>query len=155
MAAVVVVGVALRLTTRSELWLDEALSVSIASLPIGDLLEALRHDGHPPLYYLLLNGWMGVFGDGNEAVRSLSLVCSLANLPLLWLAAREHAGRIAAWAALLLLASSPFAIRYATEARMYALVSLLVTVGWLGRGSRRALPRRSTARPGAPARSQP
>ena len=91
--AVVVAGIALRLVTRSELWLDEALSVSISSLPVGDLLDALRHDGHPPLYYLLLHGWMEVFGDGNEAVRSLSAVCSVATLPVLWLAARSAGDR--------------------------------------------------------------
>jgi hypothetical protein len=36
-----------------------------------------------------------------------------------------------AWASVLLLAASPFAIRYATETRMYALVILLVYVGYL------------------------
>ena len=42
------------LYTRSEMWLDEALSVNVARLPLGDLHEALKHDGAPPLYYLLL-----------------------------------------------------------------------------------------------------
>ncbi len=32
-----VVGVVLRFVTRSPLWLDEALSVNIAHLPIGDI----------------------------------------------------------------------------------------------------------------------
>ena len=36
-----------------------------------------------------------------------------------------------AWVAAGLLAASPFAIRYATEARMYSLVVLLVVAGWL------------------------
>jgi hypothetical protein len=36
-----------------------------------------------------------------------------------------------AWSAVLVLASSPFAIRYSTEARMYTLASLLVLVGYL------------------------
>ena len=43
--------------TRSDLWLDEALSVNIARLPLVDLHEALRHDGAPPLYYVLLHFW--------------------------------------------------------------------------------------------------
>jgi hypothetical protein len=46
--AIVVVGVVLRFVQRSPLWLDEALSVNIAGLPLGDLFDALRHDGHPP-----------------------------------------------------------------------------------------------------------
>ena len=52
------VGVITRFAPRSDLWLDEALSVNISKLPLGDIGEALRHDGHPPLYYYLLHGWM-------------------------------------------------------------------------------------------------
>lgn len=130
-AAVVVAGIALRLAARSDLWLDEALSVHIAALPLGDMVDALRRDGHPPLYYLLLHGWMSLFGEGDEAVRSLSGVFAIATLPVIWVAARRYGGPGASVAALVLLATNPFAIRYATEARMYALVSLLALVGWL------------------------
>jgi hypothetical protein len=49
----------------------------------------------------------------------------------MWAAARRAAGRGAEWVAVVLLASSPFAIRYATEARMYSLVVLLVLAGYL------------------------
>jgi hypothetical protein len=95
------------------------------------MIHALERDGHPPLYYLLLHLWMKVFGEGDDAVRSLSGVCSVATLPLLWLAGRRYGGRVTGLVALALLATNPFAIRYATEARMYALVTLLVVVGWL------------------------
>jgi hypothetical protein len=127
----VVGGVAFRLYTRSDLWLDEALTVNISKLSVGDLLESLKHDGHPPLYYLLLHYWMEVFGEGDVAVRSLSAVFSIAALPLIWIAARRYGGPVVATAGLLLFATSPFAVRYGTEARMYALVMLLVVTGWL------------------------
>lgn len=131
LGALSVVGVLLRGVTTSPLWLDEALTVEIARLPVGDLLEALRRDGAPPLYYLLLHGWMKVFGTGDAAVRSLSAVFSTSTIPVLFLAVRRRAGHLPAVAAGVLLATSPFAIRYATEARMYALVALLVACGWL------------------------
>src|SRR5918998_6689046 len=83
--AVVAAGVVLRFVQRSPLWLDEALSVNIAGLPVGDLLDALRHDGHPPLYYLLLHYWMELVGDGDMAVRALSGLFAVASLPLVWL----------------------------------------------------------------------
>ena len=130
-AALVAAGVALRVASRSDLWLDEALSVHIAHLSLGDLLDALRRDGHPPLYYLLLHGWIAALGDGDEAVRSLSGVLSIATLPVIWFAGRRYGGRGAGLAAVVLLATNPFAIRYATEARMYSLLMLLVAVGWL------------------------
>lgn len=143
-AALVLAGVALRLGTTSPLWLDEALSANIASLPVADLLGALRRDGHPPLYYLLLHGWTAVVGDGDVAVRALSTVFALATLPLLWVAARRVGGRWCGLATTVLYATSPFAIRYATETRMYSLVAFLVVLGWLAvrRAQQRAtLPR--------------
>jgi mannosyltransferase len=133
-----VVGVIARFVTVSPLWLDEALTVNIARLPLGEIPEALRHDGAPPLYYLMLHGWMAVFGGGDVATRALSGIFAVASLPLMWPAGRrlmadgpERMSRWVAWAAVLLLASSPFSIRYATEVRMYSLVVFLVLAGFL------------------------
>lgn len=131
MAAVLAFGVVVRFVTASPLWLDEALSVHIADLPLSAIDDALRHDGHPPLYYWLLHGWMAWFGDGDVAVRALSGVFAVAALPLMWLAGRRVGGRPTAWLAVIALAVSPYAVRYATETRMYALVAFLVLVGHL------------------------
>ncbi|MFP3901731.1 MAG: glycosyltransferase family 39 protein, partial [Acidimicrobiia bacterium] len=138
---VLAVGVLVRLVQRSPLWLDEALSVNIAALPVGDLFEALRHDGHPPLYYLVLHGWMQVTGEGDLAVRSLSALFGLATLPLMWVAGRRLAGRSGARWALAVAALSPFFVRYSTEARMYSLVMLLVVAGYLLLTDALAVPR--------------
>lgn len=119
-----------RFVARSPLWLDEALSVDIAGLPLGQITGALRRDGHPPLYYWLLHGWMQLFGSSDVSVRALSGVLAVLALPVAALSARRLA-RHSSLFAVVLLASSPFAVRYATEARMYALVMLLVLVGVL------------------------
>jgi hypothetical protein len=124
-------GVLLRWMAEPGLWLDEALGANLAALPLGDLVDALRHDGHPPLYPVVLKGWMALFGEGDRAVRSLSMVVSTATLPLAWMTGRRLAGAAAGWLAVAMLALSPFAIRYGSEARMYALVQLLVVAGVL------------------------
>jgi mannosyltransferase len=121
----------MRFVQRSPLWLDEALSVNIARLPVGDLLDALRHDGHPPLYYLILHYWMKLFGEGDIAVRALSGLLAVASLPLAWVAGRGLAGRSGARWALIVVALSPYWVRYSTETRMYSLVMLLVLAGYL------------------------
>ena len=128
---VVVAGVILRFVADTPLWLDEALSVNIARLPLGDLPAALKQDGHPPLYYVLLHGWMVPFGEGNVAVRAFSGMWAVALLPLMWVAGRRLGGRRGAVLGLAVLALSPYAIRYATETRMYAMVSVLALAGWL------------------------
>jgi hypothetical protein len=130
-AVVVAAGVALRVRAGSSLWLDEAISVDIARLPLGDVTEALRRDGHPPLYYAVLHLWTGVVGTGDTAVRALSGVFGVATLPVMWCLGRRLGGRSTATVTLLLVATSPFAVRYATEARMYALVTFLAAAGHL------------------------
>lgn len=127
--AVVAAGVVLRFVTHSAMWLDEALTVDISRLPLGQIPAALKRDGAPPLFYVLLHFWMEAFGQGDEAVRSLSGLFSCATLPLVWVAGRRLGGRTAAVGTLLVVASSPFAIYYGTEARMYALVAFLVAAG--------------------------
>ncbi|MFT4262021.1 MAG: glycosyltransferase family 39 protein [Nocardioides sp.] len=130
-AAAIVALVVPRLHSGTALWLDETLSVDIARLPLPDLVTALRHDGSPPLYYFLLHVWIGLFGTGSLAVRSLSGLFSLTALPLAYAVGGRLGGPRAAAASLLTLAASPFAIRYATETRMYALVLLLSLLGIL------------------------
>ncbi|HEY3725035.1 MAG TPA: glycosyltransferase family 39 protein [Acidimicrobiia bacterium] len=136
-AGVLLVAVAFRFVTKSDLWLDEALTVNIAKLPLSHLTDALKRDGAPPLYYVLLHGWIQVFGSSDVAVRALSGVLGVAMLPLAWLAGRRVAGadpsrqRWVAWGAVLIVASSPFAIRYSTETRMYMLAMVLVLLGYL------------------------
>jgi len=132
--AAVVVGVVVRFTADSHLWLDEALSVNIARLPLSRLPEALRHDGAPPFYYVALHGWMAVFGTGTIAVRALSGVFAVAAMPFMWIAGCRLGGRRLATVALVILATSPFAVRYGTEARMYSLMTLLALLGWLALG---------------------
>ncbi len=140
---VLAAALVLRFWTRSGLWLDEALTVDVARLPLHEIPNALRHDGAPPLYYYLLHFWIVLFGQSNVAVRSLSGVIAVLTLPVAWLCGKRFGGRAVAWTLLVLLASAPFAVYDATESRMYALVILLTGCGIL------ALQRAITApRPG-------
>ncbi|MCU1673531.1 MAG: hypothetical protein JWN77_1644, partial [Frankiales bacterium] len=125
------IGVVVRLHSQSALWLDEALSVNIARVPLSELPAALRQDGAPPLYYLLLHGWTSVFGTGSTAVRLLSTLFGLTAIPLAWLAGRRLRDAATGWVAALLVACTPFLVRYSSETRMYALVTVLVLLGVL------------------------
>jgi mannosyltransferase len=121
-----VAGLLLRLWPRSALWLDEAQTVAFAREPLLRIPSLLRTDGAPPLYYLMLHLWMAAFGSSTFGVRLFSVLCSVALVPVLALAARRYGGRAAVVPCVVLVAMSPFAIRYGTEARMYSLLMLLV-----------------------------
>jgi mannosyltransferase len=124
--------VALSLLLRtSELgigfWIDEGLSVGIADRPLSDIPLALREDGSPPLYYMLLHFWLDIAGRSEAGVRGLSLLFALLAIPASYWAGRVIWGTTkAAWFAAVLAAFNPFLAQYAQEARMYSLVALLV-----------------------------
>ena len=69
-------------------WIDEGLSVGIANRPIGAIPHALREDGSPPLYYVLLHYWLKLAGNTEAGVRALSLLFALLAIPAAWWAAR-------------------------------------------------------------------
>lgn len=129
LGVLMVVGVAFRFYSQSALWLDEAQSVAIAKLPLHGqgptLIDGLRQDGSPPLYYLLLHGWISLFGSSAEAVRAMSAIISLIAVPPLYVLARRIVGTRAARVTVVFYLASPFAIRFASETRMYSLVLLL------------------------------
>jgi mannosyltransferase len=106
-------------------WIDEGISVGIASHGLHQIPATLGQDGSPPLYYLLLHGWIGLVGTGEAATRSLSLLFALAAVPVAWWAGSaafdRRAGALAAAGA----AGCPFLTYYAQETRMYSLVAVL------------------------------
>jgi len=127
LAGLIAVSLALRsMQLAIGFWIDEGLSVGIADRPLTDIPAALRKDGSPPLYYMLLHFWLGIAGDSEEGVRSFSLACALLAIPVGWWAGRAIWGtQKAGWYAAVLMAFNPFLTQYAQEARMYAMVALL------------------------------
>ena len=140
MPAAIVLGllvVSLYLRTDSlgeSLWMDEGLSIGIASQPLFDIPGVLRVDGSPPFYYMLLSVWMDVFGDGPAETQGLSVAIALVSIPGgLW-AGWSLFGRRAGLTCAALCAVNPFLTGYAQETRMYSLMlvlSLLATAAFL------------------------
>jgi len=108
-----------------EFWYDEAFSSVLARLPVDRLLLATGGDVHPPLYYLLLKGWLRLMPESltlQSSARLLSLAISLVALRLYWHVIRglPRKQRNIAWLIVLWL---PGLVYYSAEARMYALLA--------------------------------
>ena len=71
-------------------WIDEGLSVGIAHHHWSSIPGLLRQDGSPPGYYLLLGLWIRLFGDGERATHTLSLLFGLACIPAAYAAGRAR-----------------------------------------------------------------
>lgn len=107
------------------LWGDEGWSFYLAAQPIPDLLALTAIDIHPPLYYLLLKGWLVLAGPGAAAARFFSMAAGLLLIPLLYRLGHHLFERRVGVAAAGLVALMPLAVYYAQEVRMYGLVTLL------------------------------
>jgi mannosyltransferase len=124
--AITLLGGGLRLYAIGQkgLWLDETFSVWLGWHRLPEMWGWIaRIDQHPPLYYTLLNLWMRM-GDDASTVRLLSAVAGTLTIPVIHLLGQRLAGPAVGLLAALLLAVSPFHVRFAQEARMYALLAL-------------------------------
>lgn len=138
MQAVILLAAAAILIThpaaRHSLWYDEAWSVLVVrGQPLPAVLEAARHDFHPPGYFIMLWGWAGLTGFSEFTLRYLSVLSALVVVAVtLRLATDLGRSRFVGALAALALASMPFHIRFAQEVRMYAALAALVTASmWL------------------------
>jgi hypothetical protein len=107
---------------------DEVWSLKTVGLNPRAMIEILRADVHPPLYFLLLAGWSRLFGATEAAARSLSGILYIAAASALFGLVRSFWDRRTAVLAAAIYLSSPLALLAAHFARMYALVSLLAIV---------------------------
>lgn len=130
-ALVVLVAVSAYVRTRSisgSFWMDEGLSVGIASHPLADIFGVLREDGSPPLYYAGLHLWMQTFGREETSVHWFSLVFSLLTIPGAMWAGWSLWGKRAGLIGATICAFNPFLTSYGEEARMYSLLALLALI---------------------------
>ncbi len=131
---VTIVAAILRLhdLAAKSFWLDEGISVQIARLPWPQLWFVLRHrEANMALYYLLLRFWL-MIGSTEGFIRGLSVLASVATLPFFYALGARLFGRATGLVAVWLMAISAFQVRFAQEARGYALVVLFTVVAsWL------------------------
>lgn len=114
-----------RLDQQSFHW-DEAMSVQRASLPLPGLIDSTIEAGDQvPLHYLLLKPWLHV-DDGEFVVRYFSVLLGTLSVALIYQFGGQIRGRRTGFLAAGLLALNPFHAWYSQEARMYALLVLLV-----------------------------
>src|ERR1700722_15673536 len=106
----------------TSLGFDEGISLSFAQLDWATLWHGVhRIDAVIALYYVLLHVWLGAFGSSVLAARSLSALCAVASVAIMYLVARRLFDRTTAIIAGVVCATSSFLVMYAHDARPYAL----------------------------------
>jgi uncharacterized membrane protein len=85
-------------------------------------------DFHPPLFHILLRGWILLFGSSEISVRIPSVILGVATVYITYLIGRKLFENKTALVAATLLATAPLHIYYSQEARMYMLAAFLTSL---------------------------
>ncbi|HET7710519.1 MAG TPA: hypothetical protein VFL80_01180, partial [Thermoanaerobaculia bacterium] len=108
-----------------EPFYDELFTQWIARQSFFGIVEALRYDSGPPLYYFIVHA-LGL--RSITALRVFSIIC--ATLALGFVLAASNLGKARFTAALLLTLYPPFVL-FSVDARAYALCALFIAIGVL------------------------
>jgi mannosyltransferase len=127
LALIVVIGALLRfhLVGQKSVWVDEGVSIELARLGWYDFMRIVwRHEGNMLLYHLLLRVCLW-FGSSEAYIRSLSVLFTLATLPAVYVLGKRLFDSRTGLVGAFLLSINAYHVRYAQEARSYALYPLL------------------------------
>ena len=128
---ILAISVVLRLIRLNQsLWLDEAINVNnAAALNLKSLIfNYSLGDFHPPLFHILLRGWILLFGTSEISARVPSLLLGTTTVLVTYLIAKKLFEKKTALVAATLLATAPLHIYYSQEARMYTLAAFLASL---------------------------
>ena len=121
-------AISLWIGLRQSVWFDEAYSIMVAKQSVGEAIRLTALDTHPPLYYLFLKAWACLFGWGELALRSLSVIFYGASIAVAGSFIKKYFNARTAVYVLLTLLLTPLLMRYGFEIRMYAMASLIGVV---------------------------
>ena len=94
----------------SDLWSDETYTKSMLKGNLSDLYSKFKNDLHPPLYYLGLRLYTGLFGLSTTSLRIFSVFGALATLCLGYFAGQRIFGKQGALFLCLMLISVPMLV---------------------------------------------
>lgn len=123
--ALIAYGIIMALGAGQPVWFDEGYSILLAKHSFAELWSLTAVDAHPPLFYVLLKIWGGIFGFSEFALRSFSAVAMASAIALAVSLIRKLFSTKVALVAMPFLLFAPFLLRYGYEIRMYALATLI------------------------------
>lgn len=104
---------------QKNLWFDEVYSWKISQGSITEIVSETSGDIHPPLYYIVLKYWTGIFSDSIFSMRMLSVIFSLLGMYYIFILSKMFLEKdYQIIMVLLLYAVSPLNIFYSQEIRM-------------------------------------
>lgn len=117
---------------RESLWNDEAWTAwAVRSPYVRDTLERVQADVHPPLYFMLIDGWTQVMGESVFALRVPSALLGLLGLAATYAVGAALFDRPTGLIAVVLMGTAGLYVYYTREARMYTVLLSLSALSML------------------------
>jgi mannosyltransferase len=114
------------------MWQDELVTLDVALRTPAQLLALIGEvDAVHGAYYLFMHAWVSGFGDSTTALRLPSVLAMTGGCACVALIGERLFGRSAGLLAGFVFASTPTVLRFAQEARSYALVVMLAALSTL------------------------
>ena len=127
------VGLAVRLALLGyqPLWRDEAFTALAVQRPLGPMLDVVRNDSAPPLFYLV-ERLFAVVSPSPSMLRLFPVLAGTAAIPLIAALGRRVAGDTGGLWAAGIGTIAPALLVSSLDARMYMLATTLVLASTLG-----------------------
>jgi 4-amino-4-deoxy-L-arabinose transferase-like glycosyltransferase len=120
----------LALLGYQPLWRDEAFTALAVQRPLGSMIDVVRNDSAPPLFYLV-ERLFAVVSTSPPMLRLFPVLVGTAAIPLVAALGRRVAGDAAGIWAALIGAVAPALVVSSLDARMYVLATTLVLASTL------------------------
>jgi len=114
----------------NDFWGDEAFSIRLANMSLGEMLTETAKDVHPPLYYINLIFANRLIGNYGWLYHFVSFIPFLILIIFGTIIIKRQFGREASLLFVTLVGISTEAVKYNVEVRMYSLSALYVLLAY-------------------------
>jgi hypothetical protein len=126
---IVAAALCLAHVTDLSVWEDEAWTLHVARQPnLATIMDFVREDSFPPLYFFLLHGWQLLAGDTLVVSRMVNVWAVLLGTALTFRLTLDMANLRAAFAATIVLITSDIVLAFVPFVRQYGFFLMLAAL---------------------------
>lgn len=117
---------------NGNLWFDEAYTLSLIQHNFSEIIEILKTDMHPPLYFISLKAFCEIFGYSITTTKIFSVLGYIATLSLGLTVIKKHFGRKISIVYMLTVGAIPMSLYFSVQQRSYQWCIFFVALCFIG-----------------------